>query len=797
MKRVILRVFTVCVSIAVTGYAQEDVPDSLTVERIMRDRRWIGVSPGRVRWSPDSETVLFEWNPENAPEDSLYSVHWRGASPKKVTKAERETRPSSGRYTRDGKRMVYEKEGDIYLLDVKSGEIRALTKTLDREYAPRFTHDEKKVTFMSGSNLFMWGLGSGGLVQMTDFRKGREPEKVKEPSTDQGKWLAEEERKMIQVLARRREKRLQREKSQEEKNRRPGTLYLGEKQVRFARLSPDETSICFSLQERPGSRKSTIVPNYVTETGYTETIRARTKVGGAMSRYSLGIYSIPEDTIRYFSATELPGIYDRPAFLEEKGKVSEDSVARDEKKPPPREVFFSEPVWSFDGERAVLAVTSLDNKDRWIAVLDVDSCKLITVDRYRDEAWLGGPGIRSWWGGSMGWLHDNRRVWFQSEETGYSHLYTVDVVTGEKRALTSGAYEVSGVRLSRDGKTWYFTSNRTHPGERHFYRMPAEGGRPEQITSGEGCFRVRMSPDEKKLAVLHSVSNRPWELYIMENRRGAGMRRITRSLSSEFLSYNWRKPEIVTITARDSVPVYARLFRSGRPVPGGPAVMFIHGAGYLQNAHKWWSSYFREYMFHNLLADQGYTVLDIDYRGSAGYGREWRTGIYRYMGGKDLTDCVDGARWLVDSLNVDPGRIGIYGGSYGGFITLMAMFTQPGVFRAGAALRPVTDWAHYNHGYTSNILNTPVQDSLAYIRSSPLYHAEGLEGALLICHGMVDTNVHFQDVVRLVQRLIELGKENWELAVYPVEGHGFREPESWTDEYRRIYRLFETYLKGR
>jgi dipeptidyl aminopeptidase/acylaminoacyl peptidase len=184
----------------------------------------------------------------------------------------------------------------------------------------------------------------------------------------------------------------------------------------------------------------------------------------------------------------------------------------------------------------------------------------------------------------------------------------------------------------------------------------------------------------------------------------------------------------------------------------------------------------------------------MDYRASAGYGRDWRTGIYQFMGGKDLTDHVDGAVWLVKEHGIDPKRIGIYGGSYGGFITLMGMFTTPDVFAAGAALRPVTDWAHYNHPYTSNILNLPYTDSLAYAKSSPLYHAEGLKGALLICHGMIDVNVHFQDVVRLAQRLIELGKDNWELAVYPLEDHGFVEPSSWTDEYKRILKLFEEKL---
>jgi dipeptidyl aminopeptidase/acylaminoacyl peptidase len=295
------------------------------------------------------------------------------------------------------------------------------------------------------------------------------------------------------------------------------------------------------------------------------------------------------------------------------------------------------------------------------------------------------------------------------------------------------------------------------------------------------------------LAIRSSYSNKPWELYLQENKPGAKPEQITNSLTAEFKSYTWRDPEVTTFTARDGAQVYTRIYKPANP--NGAAVIFVHGAGYLQNAHRWWSNYFREYMFHNLLVDRGYTVLDLDYRGSAGYGRDWRTGIYRFMGGKDLTDHVDGARWLAEKHGINPKRIGIYGGSYGGFITLMGMFTTPDVFAAGAALRPVTDWAHYNHGYTSNILNEPTTDSIAYAKSSPLYHAAGLKGHLLICHGMVDTNVHFEDAVRLQQRLIELGKDNWEVAAYPMEDHGFVEPSSWTDEYKRILKLFEERLR--
>ena len=217
-------------------------------------------------------------------------------------------------------------------------------------------------------------------------------------------------------------------------------------------------------------------------------------------------------------------------------------------------------------------------------------------------------------------------------------------------------------------------------------------------------------------------------------------------------------------------------------------------SGYLQNAHAGWSRYFREGFFHDLLARQGYVVLDLDYRASSGYGRDWRTAIARDMGPSELDDYEDGIAWLAEHHDVDPDRIGMYGGSYGGFTTLMGLFTRPGVFKAGAALRPVTDWSFYNDGYTANILNTPQDDPLAYRRSSPIEHAEGLEDDLLICHGMVDSNVPYSDTVRLAQRLIELGKTDWEVAAYPVEGHGFKETSSWIDEYRRIHELFDRTL---
>lgn len=434
---------------------------------------------------------------------------------------------------------------------------------------------------------------------------------------------------------------------------------------------------------------------------------------------------------------------------------------------------------------------SADNKDRWVMLLDPNTGKTKVLATVHDDAWVDGPGAFT-----LGWLPDNRRVYFISERDGWSHLYTISADgSSAPMQLTSGKFEVSDVSLSDDKTKFYFTSSEGSFFERHFYSMPTDGGPRTRITSMAGNNQTNISPDEQMLAVIRSYSNKPPELYLEAMTPGAQAKQITTSPTPEFFTYNWIDTPIVDFKARDGATVYAHLYKPANWRTGGPAVIFVHGAGYLQNVHKWWSNYYREYMFHHLLMEHGFLVMDIDYRGSSGYGRDWRTGIYRFMGGKDLTDHVDAVNYLVKQHGVDPKRVGLYGGSYGGFITLMAMFTEPDVFAAGAALRPVTDWAHYNHPYTANILNLPQSDREAYERSSPIYHAQGLKGALLICHGVVDTNVNFQDSVRLAQKLIELRKENWELAMYPVEDHSFERETSWADEYKRILKLFETNLK--
>ncbi|HSJ12343.1 MAG TPA: S9 family peptidase [Gillisia sp.] len=759
---------------------------TLSVEKIMQDPAWMGTFPSNIRWSEDSKTIYFNYNLQKDPSDSLYKIHLNSRD--KIVKVSREEQnnllPGSGNYSRDRSKKIFIKDDALMLWEQRNNKTQKLLHLGERISDPRFLYDENKVSFSMNNNLFVYTLDTGSLEKITNIRSGDKQDKTEKTSTKED-WVKEENLGLLEVVRQREDKKEKSDKYRKMVDKEAFTFYAGKKTISNLQLSPSGKYATFTLLTRAENTR-TEVPNYVDPSGYTVNLPTRTKVGDNPTKVEMAVYHLEKDTVVLLKTDNLTGIKDLPDYI-----TDYPDKTWEEKQ---REVILTGPYFSNSG-LAIVNVRSHDNKDRWIAMLDPETGDLKTLDRQRDEAWIAGPGIgHSFGGGTIGWLPDNRHIYFQSEESGYSHLYLMDVNSGNKKALTSGKFEVFEPFLSKDQKHWFFTSSETGPGERHFYKMPVMGGYKEKLTQMTGNNNVTLSPDEKQMAILYSYSNKPWELYVKNTRENDNARQLTSGQSEEFSSYDWREPEMVNFKAQDGAMVPARLYKPTEEANNGAAVIFVHGAGYLQNVHKWWSSYFREYMFHNLLTDLGYTVLDIDYRGSAGYGRDWRTGIYRHMGGKDLSDHVDGAQYLVAEHGVNPENVGIYGGSYGGFITLMALFNEAETFKSGAALRSVTDWAHYNDGYTSNILNTPTEDPIAYRRSSPIYFAEGLEGNLLIAHGMVDVNVHFQDVVRLAQRLIELKKENWEMAVYPVEDHGFVEPSSWTDEYRRILKLFNDTL---
>jgi len=756
----------------------------LAIEKIMAGQDFIGTPPSSPVWAADGKTLYFRWKKPGEKTTEIYAVSLANPVPVKITRDKVLENPpvgvagrfrgffgfgrfgSSWQWDKNRQRLLVNQNGDIFLHHLATRKTEQLTATDQAESSLGFTFDQKKIYYQSGDNLFVMSLTDRSLRQLTSFTRDKQPEPPK--PTDIQKWYEDQQRALFKDIFRMGFEGFGRggggadllpPLSQSTSRRKPFLLAENQRLV-TAEPSPDEKHVLFMIMETVASARNTIVPNYVTRSGYTETINSHTKAAENPQLTRLGIMNTENGQVRWVD------------------------YGQGERQVNPRQW-----LWSPDGKKCLLTAESEDRKDAWLFLLDLVSGQTTVLENVHDEAWVGPLGLTS-----IFWWPDSRHVSYISEQNGYSHLYRLAVDSKEKKMLTEGKYEATQAELSRDGQKVYLVSSEVHPGERHFYVLDVKTGKKTRLTSLTGMNEFYLSPDESAVAIIHSYSTVPPELYLQPLAPASRPKQVTLSTTEEFRAYPWYDPEIITFKARDGVEVYARLFRPDSPHPNRPAVIFIHGAGYLQNADRGWSTYEREFMFHNLLRDSGYFVLDVDYRGSSGYGRDFRTGIYRHMGGKDLDDVVDGAKFLVEKYQVNPRAIGCYGGSYGGFLTLMAMFTTD-TFQAGAALRPVTDWAHYHPNYTVDILNLPQTDPEAYKQSSPIYFAEGLKGALLICHGMVDTNVHFQDTVRLVQRLIELGKENWEVAIYPAEDHTFRHTSSWTDEYRRIFKLFETHLK--
>ena len=760
----------------------EEKPESfeLTIDAIMAGPELVGTEPDVAGWSRDSRFLYFQWKKPGEKNSEWYKLSPLEKTPVEIKTEDIIMNPpvaprTSGRYRNgglDGMDMAFNAKrthvlltrgGNISLLNLETGKERQLLLTDVRESGAEFSHDQKKAVFRSGDNLYYISLIYGTLTQLTSFTRETRPESPRSDEID--KWYQAQQRELFEEFKQGRGNGFPGRRSfgmdsGNQQRRIPHQLKENE-WVAGLELSPDEEYVLFTLYQPLEGIRETIVPYFVTRSGYTESRESHTKAAVDSSRIRAGSMSVKT------------------------GKIAWIEYGQGDRDLDPSGIY-----WSPDGNAAVLEVRSSDRKDAWLMKLDPETGKTEVIEQVHDDAWVGWLGLTN-----ILWDPDSSAVYYISEKNGFAQLYRNPINGSPAKSLTPPGFEVTAADLSQNGKKWYLTTSEVHPGEQHFYTMPLKGGRRKRITNGSGHNESFLSPDEKWIAVLHSSATHPAELFLLANRPEAEMIPVTESTSEAFRSVDWAQPEVFTFKARDGFDVYARKYKPAVWHENKPGVIFIHGAGYLQNAHKGWSSYYREYMFHNILLKQGYMILDVDYRGSAGYGRDCRTAIYRHMGGKDLDDIVDAAEYMVRELGANPEAIGIYGGSYGGFLTLMGMFTEPDIFAAGAALRPVTDWAHYHPGYTVDILNRPQEDEEAYRQSSPIYFAEGLKGALLICHGMVDTNVHFQDTARLVQRLVELRKENWEAAIYPVEGHAFHNASSWADEYKRIFRLFEKNLK--
>jgi dipeptidyl aminopeptidase/acylaminoacyl peptidase len=818
MTRRLLAAATAALVFAYSTVQADSTPvtaPALTLETIMAEPDWIGALPQNPYWSADGRSVYYSAKRRDSAVVDLHRVDLASSRDSVIDGAAMAASDGEDAvYDAAGTRAAFARNGDIFVRDLRNGALSQITRTPERESSPQFSADGRTLSFRSGNEWFVHDFASDVTTPVAQVKTEKDPDA--KPANDD---LRDFQMRTFSTLRKLHDDKDARHEHDEELRRADPTraaepFWLGDEvKVLDTELSPDARwLLVVTIPKKYDDGKHGELTRYVTESGYEEFEKERVRVGRNLpAPQSLQLLDLAAHKAYSLALDGLPGIHDDPlkAIRDENaktaGKPSNEKPGADKKekdgdKPKQRGVRIVSRaedgggggiVWNRDGHSLAVQLRAIDNKDRWIATVDFGAHKLVPQHRLTDAAWI------NWTFNEFGFLNDNQTLWYESEETGYANLYT-KAPGGKATALTSGKFEVSRPVLSTDGQWFYVRANVEAPYAYDVYRVASTGGKLERITQYKGMEGFALSHDDKRLLVAHSSSYVPTQLAIANADGSGSPRELGDTRAPAYAAMNWIAPEIVEVPSTHfKGGIYAKLYKPANVDNSTkhPAVIFVHGAGYLQNVHEQYPVYFREQMFHNLLVQKGYVVIDMDYRGSEGYGRDWRTAIYRNMGHPELEDLLDGKKYLVDHYNVDPKRVGIYGGSYGGFMTLMALFRAPGEFAAGAALRPVTDWMQYNHEYTSNILNTPQDDPIAYKRSSPIEFADGLRDPLLICHGVIDNNVLFEDSLRLYERLIELHKDNFTISPYALDRHGFTNADSWLDEYKRIYSLFETHLK--
>ena len=567
---------------------------ALTVDNIMRGPALVGYEPTGVRWSHDGNRILFQWkqntDKEIAPMDT-YTVNRDGSGLRKLTDEEVRQLPRRRRryHSKDKHLMVYSSAGDLYTLDNTTGKITQLTKTTEAETNPRFTQDGKRVSFTRSGNLFLMSLDSGFLVQLTDIRsaaapaaaprrrpvvavdraaaaaargrwrpwsrgssRDRRPGAAEPRGTDSQEYLKKEQKELLQVVRDRVEQREEQQKKRIQDPRKPFTLQA--RQTAGAlQLTPDEKYVIASVFEAAATpAKNTIVPNYITDSVYTEDIPGRSNVGDTQGTSRLAILNVETGEVKWVDHGQ---------------KKRRRPPKRPRPRPPPTRIQMSAPVWSEDGTKAVITARSADNKDRWILALDPATGKTRVLVNIHDDAWVGGPQGAA---NTLGWMKNDREVFFISEKTGYAQLYAVPFDGGEPRALTTGNWEVLNVRQSRDKSKFYLIANAEGPSDQFLYEMPGDGGPLTRISKAPGKHTAVLSPDERLIADVYSYTNKPPDLYVQENRPQQDLKRLTTSPSPEFAQYAWQDPPIVMVPARDGVKVPARLFKPANYQEGRP-----------------------------------------------------------------------------------------------------------------------------------------------------------------------------------------------------------------------------------
>jgi dipeptidyl-peptidase-4 len=400
-------------------------------------------------------------------------------------------------------------------------------------------------------------------------------------------------------------------------------------------------------------------------------------------------------------------------------------------------------------------------------------------------------------------LKDGKRFLWSSEGGGYRHLYLYDLDEKKQAStlmpmnfdrvpgtqITRGQWEVTSVDAVDEGKGLvYFTATEKSPLQRHLYRVALDGSGFTRLTKDVGTHAAVFSPNAAAFYDTYSNAATParQDLYRAD---GSRIATINENKIAELADYHLSPMEFFTVKSRDGVQLNASMIKPPAfdPQKKYPVLVYTYGGPHAQVVRNAWGG--ANFLWHELMAQKGYIIFSLDNRGSAGRGHAFETPLHFRLGGQELADQRDGVQYLKSLPYVDANRIGIWGWSYGGHMTLHAMFEAGDDFKVGFAGGPVTDWRYYDSIYTERYLGLPQKNEKGYQDSSPVKYAAQLKGKLMIAHGTGDDNVHFANTLTVINDLIEAGKYV-EVLAFPGRGHGVSDPAARRVLMQRVTQFF-------
>jgi dipeptidyl-peptidase-4 len=438
--------------------------------------------------------------------------------------------------------------------------------------------------------------------------------------------------------------------------------------------------------------------------------------------------------------------------------------------------------WLPDSRRLAIQRLNRDQNILDLLLADASTGKSSTLLTEKDQYWVNVND-------DLNFLKDGKRFLWASERTGYRHLYIYGLDGKQISQLTKGDWEVNQVDGVDETKSIvYFTSTEKSPTERHLCRVGLDGSGFARITKEDGMHSINMSSTTNFFVDTYSNAMTPprQDLYHADGSKAAT---LNENKVDELAKYHLSPVEFFTVKARDGVSLNCFLIKPPNfdPAKKYPVIVYTYGGPHAQVVLNAWTG--GGLLWHEMMAQKGYIIFALDNRGSAGRGHLFEESIRYHLGGPELADQRDGVTWLQQQPWVDPQRIGIWGWSYGGHMTLHAMFEASDLFKVGFAGGPLTDWHFYDTIYTERYMGLPQQHESEYKESSPVSHVENFKGRLLIAQGTGDDNVHYSNTLSLINDLISQSKYVEVIAV-PGRGHGVSDPPARRIVWTRVMQFF-------